>query len=43
MKKNHDKTLISLKKARSTLDKVITMIEQDKYCISVIQQNLAVI
>ncbi len=43
MKKNNDKTLISLKKARSTLDKVISMIEQDKYCISVIQQNLAVI
>ncbi len=43
MKKNQQKVLISLKKARSTLDKVIEMIEKDKYCISVIQQNLAVI
>ena len=32
-----------MKKANSSLDKVIKMIEEDKYCIDVIQQNLAVI
>lgn len=32
-----------MKKAKSSLEKVITMIEDDKYCIDIIQQNLAVI
>jgi len=40
---NKTKALISLKKARTSLDKVINMIENDKYCIDIIQQNLAVI
>ncbi|HMS91832.1 MAG TPA: metal-sensing transcriptional repressor [Candidatus Absconditabacterales bacterium] len=43
MKKEHEKALIALKKARSSLDKIITMIEKNQYCIKVIQQNLAVI
>lgn len=43
MKKNNEKTLISLKKARTLLDKIISMLESDKYCIDIIQQNLAVI
>ena len=43
MKKHQDKILISLKKAKSSLEKVIDMIEKDQYCIKVIQQNLAVI
>ncbi len=43
MKKEHDKALIALKKARTSLDKIIGMIEKDQYCIKVIQQNLAVI
>lgn len=42
MKKEHEKALIALKKARSSLDKIITMIEKNQYCIKVIQQNLAV-
>lgn len=43
MKKTNEKTLISLKKARTLLDKIISMLENDKYCIDIIQQNLAVI
>lgn len=42
MKTTNQKTLIALKKARTTLDKVISMLEEDKYCIDIIQQNLAV-
>lgn len=37
------KVLIWLKKAKTSLDKIIKMIEDDKYCIDIIQQNLAVI
>jgi DNA-binding FrmR family transcriptional regulator len=44
-KKNHEKNkeLINLKKARSLLTKIINMVEEDKYCVDVMQQNLAVI
>jgi len=35
--------LIALKKARTSLDRVINMVEDNKYCIDIIQQNLAVI
>lgn len=38
-----EKTLINLKKARSHLDKIIKMKEDGKYCIDIMQQNLAVI
>lgn len=37
------KTLIAGKKAKSLLEKVLKMLEEDKYCIDVIQQNLAII
>ena len=37
------KTLINFKKSHSLLAKIIKMIEEDKYCIDVMQQNLAVI
>lgn len=40
-KKN--KATISLKKARSHLDNVIKMADEDAYCIDIMQQNLAVI
>ncbi len=43
MEKETTKSLIALKKARTSLDKIINMIETDQYCIKVIQQNLAVI
>jgi len=35
--------MISLKKARTSLNNIIDMIENEKYCIDIIQQNLAVI
>jgi DNA-binding FrmR family transcriptional regulator len=35
--------LISLKKAKSLLEKIISMSEKDEYCIDIMQQNLAVI
>ena len=38
-----EKTLINLKKARGHLDKIIKMKEEGKYCIDIMQQNLAVI
>jgi len=37
------KTLINFKKAQGSLSKIIKMFEDDKYCISIMQQNLAVI
>ena len=37
------KQLIAFKKARSLLDKIITMAEKNEYCIHIVQQNLAVI
>ncbi|MCF7834919.1 metal-sensing transcriptional repressor [Candidatus Gracilibacteria bacterium] len=43
MKKNQEKAIIAVKKARSTLDKIIDMMEKKKYCIDIVQQNLAVI
>jgi CsoR family transcriptional regulator, copper-sensing transcriptional repressor len=43
MAQNTDKTLIAIKKAKSSLEKIIKMLEDGKYCIDVIQQNLAVI
>lgn len=35
--------LTALKKSRSHLEKVIEMLEEKKYCIDILQQNLAVI
>ena len=43
MTQKKQKTSIALKKANSLLVKVLKMIEDDKYCIDIIQQNLAVI
>ncbi|HRY91041.1 MAG TPA: metal-sensing transcriptional repressor [Candidatus Gracilibacteria bacterium] len=39
---NNNNILIGYKKARSLLDKIITMVEQGEYCIDIMQQNLAV-
>ncbi len=41
--KNKQKILIGLKKAHTLLGKVVDMTEKDKYCIDIMQQNLAVI
>lgn len=40
---NKKKILIGFKKANTSLSKIIEMIENDHYCIEVMQQNLAVI
>lgn len=40
---NKKKIAINLKKATSLLSKISEMVEKDCYCISVMQQNLAVI
>ena len=42
MKNNKEKVIINLKKASSLLKKQIEMIENDEYCIDIMQQNLAV-
>lgn len=39
---NKKNTLIALKKARSSISKIIKMIDEDKYCIDVLQQINAV-
>ncbi len=39
----NEKSLLSLKKAKGTLEKVIRMAEKGEYCIDIMQQNLAVI
>lgn len=38
-----EKTLVNFKKAHSLLAKIIKMVEDDKYCIDIMQQNMAVI
>lgn len=43
MENKNQKTLINFKKARTSLDKVIKMVEEGDYCIDIMQQNLAVI
>ena len=37
------KTLINFKKAQSSISQIIKTIEDDEYCINIMQQNLAVI
>ncbi len=43
MNNNKTKTLINFKKAQSSISKINKMVEEDKYCIDIMQQNLAVI
>lgn len=43
MNNDKRKTLINFKKAQSHLGKIIAMVEDDEYCINIMQQNLAVI
>ena len=43
MKNYKKQTVITLKKANSLTTKVIKMLEEDVYCIDIIQQNLAII
>ena len=41
MNPQKEKTVIALKKAQSLIAKIQKIIEQDAYCIDVMQQNLA--
>lgn len=43
MNEAKQKTQINFKKARTHLSNIIKMTEEDKYCIDIMQQNLAVI
>jgi DNA-binding FrmR family transcriptional regulator len=43
MKAERKPILTNIKKARSLLEKIAQMVEQDEYCIDIMQQNLAVI
>lgn len=43
MNQTNKQALIGLKKAKTSLENTIKMIEDEKYCIDVIQQTLAVI
>lgn len=38
-----EKTLINFKKAQSLIAKITEMVENNEYCIDIMQQNLAVI
>ena len=40
---NKQKSLVNFKKAQSHIGKIIKMINENQYCIDVMQQNLAVI
>lgn len=41
--KDKQKLLIGLKKATSLLEKVTKMVREEKYCVDIMQQNLAII
>ena len=43
MKENHEKIFTNFKKAQSHLATIVEMLEADKYCIDIMQQNLAVL
>ena len=43
MKNENQKSLSALKKAQSLLAKIIQMKEEKRYCVDIMQQNLAVI
>ena len=43
LKDDKQKPLINFKKAQSHIGKIIEMIDNNEYCIDVMQQNLAVI
>jgi len=43
MKQTKQKTLINFRKAQSSIEKIVEMVEEDEYCINIMQQNLAVL
>jgi len=42
MTKDKQNIIINLKKAKSSIEKIITMVEEGEYCVDIMQQNLAV-
>jgi len=42
VKVSKEKTLINFKKAQGLISKIIKMSEDDRYCIDIMQQNLAI-
>ncbi len=43
MNESKKKALISLKKAQTSLGKIVTMVESDEYCADIVVQNLSAI
>lgn len=43
MENMKQKTVINFKKAQSHIERIIRMIQENQYCINIMQQNLAVI
>ncbi len=43
MAHNVEKVTVAMKKAQSLTDKVMKMLEENRYCIDIVQQNLAII
>lgn len=43
MHESKKKAVISLKKAKTSLEKIIEMVEKDEYCGDIVVQNLAAI
>jgi len=43
MNMKKEKTIINFKKAQGLISKINKMIENDEYCVDIMQQNLAVI
>ncbi|MBN2168464.1 MAG: metal-sensing transcriptional repressor [Actinobacteria bacterium] len=43
MNEQKKKSIINFKKAQSLLGRIIDMVEEDEYCIDIMQQNLAVL
>lgn len=43
MTNKQDKALVNFKKAQTLIARIIKMTEEQKYCIDIMQQNLAVI
>ncbi|OFW56984.1 MAG: hypothetical protein A2V52_01745 [Actinobacteria bacterium RBG_19FT_COMBO_54_7] len=42
MNEKKAKALLNFKKAQTHISKIMTMIENDEYCVDIMQQNLAV-
>ncbi|MCJ7827523.1 metal-sensing transcriptional repressor [Patescibacteria group bacterium] len=43
MNSRRQKILVNFKKSRSHVESIIKMIEEERYCVDIMQQNLAVI